>query len=246
MREAEEHLAAAVRHFEAEGLDPGPVVQAWRSARGVAMALEAPPPLEPAAVPPRRASIAVMPFADRSAVPTRGGPADALAHDVITRLAKLRSLFVIAQGTVFALHERKLGAEDAGRLLDVDYVVGGSVGVRAGRLAASVELTETRSARVVWAELFNRPLDDAFLVLEEIGNRIVASVAAEIELIERNRAILRPPESLDAWGAHHRGLWHMYRFSRADNEEAQQLFTQAVRLDPTFSRAYAEIGRAHV
>jgi len=245
VREAEEHLAAAVRHFEAEGLDPGPVVQAWRSARGVARALEAPPPLEPAAVPPRRASIAVMPFADRSAVPTRGGPADALAHDVITRLAKLRSLFVIAQGTVFALHERKLGAEDAGRLLDVDYVVGGSVGVRAGRLAASVELTETRSARVVWAELFNRPLDDAFLVLEEIGNRIVASVAAEIELIERNRAILRPPESLDAWGAHHRGLWHMYRFSRADNEEAQQLFTQALRLDPTFSRAYAGLSFTH-
>ena len=68
-------------------------------------------------VAPRRASIAVMPFIDQSTVAgARGGTADALAHDVITRLAKLRSLFVIAQGNVFALHERHIGPEEAGRM----------------------------------------------------------------------------------------------------------------------------------
>ena len=77
---------------------------------------------------PRRASIAVMPFVDGQPQRTaRGGAADALAHDVITRLAKLRSLFVIAQGTVFALHERRIGPEEAGRMLNVDYVVSGSL-----------------------------------------------------------------------------------------------------------------------
>jgi DNA-binding winged helix-turn-helix (wHTH) protein len=71
----------------------------------------------------RRASIAVMPFVDQSnAARIRGGAADALAHDVITRLAKLRSLFVIAQGTVFALRERGIGPEEAGRVLRVDYI----------------------------------------------------------------------------------------------------------------------------
>ncbi|PJI51281.1 hypothetical protein CTI14_63540, partial [Methylobacterium radiotolerans] len=55
----------------------------------------------------------------------------------------------------------------------------------------------------------------------------------------RNRAILTPPNSLDAWQAHHRGLWHMYRFNRTDNEQARHFFEMAVRLDPTFSRAYA-------
>jgi tetratricopeptide (TPR) repeat protein len=82
-------------------------------------------------------------------------------------------------------------------------------------------------------------------VLDEIGNRIVASVASEIETIERNRAILRPPSSLDAWEAHHRGLWHMYRFNRADNERAQHFFETAVRLDPTFARAYAGLSFTH-
>ena len=247
VREGEEHLAAAARLFEAEGLDGAPLREAWRAARSQeAPVLSVAPEPSPAPAPSRRASIAVMPFADRSAAPPeRGGPADALAFDVITRLAKLRSLFVIAQGTVFALHERRIGAEAAGRMLNVEYVVSGSVRRQGERLAVTVELAETRSARIVWAETFNHKLDEALAVLEEIGNRIVASIAAEIEMIERNRAILRPPSSLDAWEAHHRGLWHMYRFNRADNERARHFFQMAVRLDPTFSRAYAGLSFTH-
>jgi TolB-like protein len=179
-----------------------------------------------------------MPFVDRStAIDPRGGVADALAHDIITRLAKLRSLFVIAQGTVFALHERRIGPEEAGRMLNVDYVVGGSVRREGTRLTVTVELVETRTARIVWAEIFNHQLDDALLILDEMGNSIVASIASEIETIERNRAILRPPSSLDAWEAHHRGLWHMYRFNKPDNTRAQHFFKRAVHLDPTFARA---------
>jgi DNA-binding SARP family transcriptional activator len=259
IREGEEHLAATARLFEDEGLDCAPIRDAWRSAR----AQGASPPSARAAAPsltaepgsdrddtvtaaPRRASIAVMPFVDLStATLARGGTADAIAHDVITRLAQLRSLFVIAQGTVFALHERRIGPEEAGRMLNVDYVVSGSVRRHGKRLTVTVELAETRTARIVWAEIFNHKLDDAFLVLDEIGNRIVASIASEIETIERNRAILKAPNSLDAWEAHHRGLWHMYRFSKPDNERAQHFFETAVHLDPTFARAYAGLSFTH-
>jgi hypothetical protein len=155
---------------------------------------------------------------------------------VITRLAKLRSLFVIAEGTVFALHERHIDPQEAGRLLNVDYTVSGSMQRQGNRFTIMVELAETRTARIIWAEMFDQTLDDAFLVLDEIGNRIVASLANEIEAVERNRAVLRPPNSLDAWEAHHRGLWHMYRFNKPDNERARHFFEMAVRLDPTFSR----------
>jgi DNA-binding SARP family transcriptional activator len=259
VREAEEHLAATTRLFEAEGLDPAPIREAWRSARAQAerslqvravasAATDAPSSgrAPERSILPRRASVAVMPFVDQSTTTgVPGGPADGLAHDVITRLAKLRSLFVIAQGTVFALHDRRIAPEEAGRMLNVDYFVSGSVQRRGKRLAVSVELAETRTARIVWAEVFNRTVDDAFLVLDEIGNSIVASIAHEIETIERNRAVLRPPSSLDAWEAHHRGLWHMYRFSRSDNERAQHFFETAVRLDPTFARAYAGLSFTH-
>ena len=194
-------------------------------------------------VAPRRASIAVMPFVDQSGAASVRG--DALAHDVITRLAKLRSLFVIAQGTVFALRERGIGAEEAGRVLKVDYTASGSVRRAGKRLIVEVELAEVRTARIVWTERFDRTLDDAFLILNEIGDRIVASIASEIETLERNRAILKPPNSLDAWEAYHRGLWHMYRFDKADNEQARHFFEMALRLDPTFARAYAGLSFTH-
>ena len=254
IREGEEHLGAAQRLFEADGLDGAPLRAAWRAARSstqVTASVTAP------AVPPpareahaveatRRASIAVMPFADRSSdADARGGIADALVHDVITRLAKLRVLLVIAQGTVFALDERRIGPQEAGRMLDVDYHVSGSVRCASGRLTVTAELTETRVARIVWAESFSYRLDDTFRVLDELGDRIVASVASEIELSERNRAVLLPPSSLDAWSAHHRGLWHMYRFNRADNELARHFFELAAGLDPTFARAHAGLSFTH-
>lgn len=259
--EGEEHLRAAIGLFEAEGLDCAPLRDAWRAARGrgqgtghlpaaaraaTPAAAVGPGPGAGASTGPRRASVAVMPFADRSDVTgVRGGIADALAHDVITRLAKLRSLFVIAEGTVFALHERSIGPEEAGRILDVDYSVGGSVLRRGKHLSVAVELAEARTARIVWTEMFEQNAEDVFLVLDGIGDRVVASIASEIETLERNRAILRPPNSLDAWEAHHRGLWHMYRFNKADNDRARQFFEMAIRLDPTFARAHAGLSFTH-
>jgi TolB-like protein len=187
-----------------------------------------------------------MPFANQSPdanIP--GGIGGSLAHDVVTRLAKLRNLFVIAQGTVFALSENRVDAQEAGRMLNVDYVVSGTSRRQGNHVTVTVELTEARTARIVWAEVYSQALENTFVVLDEIGDRIVASIDAEIETVERNRAVLKPPGSLDAWEAHHRGLWHMYRFNRADNERAQHFFETAVALDPTFSRAHAGLSFTH-
>jgi DNA-binding SARP family transcriptional activator/TolB-like protein len=251
--EGEEQLAASARLFESEGLDPTRLRETWLAALKPAAAptpakvqCEARPSDDGPVAPTRRASIAVTPFVDlTAAAPIRGGPADGLAHDVITRLAKLRSLFVIAQGSVFALSERGVAPHEIGRTLDVDYVVDGSLRRRGTRLGVAVQLYETRTARIVWAEVFDHGADDAFAILDEIGDRIVASIAREIETAECKRAILRPPSSLDAWEAHHRGLWHAYRFNRCDNEMALQCFETAVRLDPTFARAHAGLSFAH-
>ncbi|WP_315838319.1 transcriptional regulator [Bradyrhizobium prioriisuperbiae] len=264
LREGDDHLAATVQLFDADGLDVAPLHAMWRIAKAnagtapKAHVIDTSPPEMAAAVSagrpldgPRRASIAVMPFVERAtatdhpAAGLPGGLADGLVHDVITRLAKLRSLFVIAEGTVFALGERRIGAEEAGRMLNVDYVVSGSLRRQGSRLTVSIELSETRTARIVWAEVFDQAIDNAFIVLDDIGNRIVSSIAGEIETVERNRAILKPPNSLDAWEAHHRGLWHMYRFNKEDNARAQHFFETAIRLDPTFARAYGGLSFAH-
>lgn len=248
--EGEAHLSAAVRSFEAERLDPGCLVDAWQRVRQPAKpavpldAVRATLPANQATAVPRRAAIAVMPFEEPSALGP-GRVANALVHDVITGLAKLRTLFVIARGTVFSLAQRHIGPEDAARLLNVDYYVAGHVRRREDRLRVSVDLVETHSARVVWTEVFDQPMDKAFTVLDAIGQRIVTLIAGQVETVERNRALLKPPGSLDAWDAYHRGFWHMYRCRPDDTEQAIGLFEQAVRLDPTFSRAHSGLSFAH-
>lgn len=246
--EGEAHLASAERLYQAEGLEFGPLRTAWREARnrrpaGLSVS-------DPAVWPPtegpasgalrRRASLAVMPFRDAAGGGRlRGGLADGLTHDIIARLAKLKSLFVIARGSVFALAEQGLGPEEAGRRLRVDYIAGGELRRRAGRLQVTLELVEVGSARIVWTEVFDCRADDTFLVLDTLGDRIVSSIAQEIEAAETRLAVLKPPSSLNAWEAYHRGLWHMYRFTREDNEQARHFFETATRLDPTFARAHA-------
>ncbi len=257
--EGDEHVARALRLFEAEGLDTAPLRESWRLARsrprtrGAAdpgvptlslLAPSVPAAADAGMEAPRRASIAVMPFTDCTGDPA-SRLADGLVHDVITRLAKLRHLFVIAHGTTSALGARSVGTEEAGRLLNVDYIAGGTLRRTGGRIAVTVELCEARSARIVWADEFDRGVDGAFEVLDEIGDRIVAAITGEIELAERNRAVLKPPSSLTAWEAYHRGLWHVYRYEAQHNRLAEQFFEMAVRLDPTWARALSALSFAH-
>jgi TolB-like protein len=182
-----------------------------------------------------------MPFVGRSESAVAAG----LTEDVITRLAKLRVLFVIARGTVYALRDRGIDAQEAGRILGVEYVVSGSIREDADRVCVVVELAETESARLVWTEELAGATDETLSVLDAIVDRIVASIAEEIETAECNRAILKAPSSLDAWEAYHRGLWHMYKFNGLDNRHAADLFRDSLRLDPTFSRAYAGLSFTH-
>jgi DNA-binding SARP family transcriptional activator/TolB-like protein len=256
--DGERHLHAAAGLFEDAKLDFGPVRAAWRLARSTATptacyaqasspACTQPLPVcsDRTAPTRQRASLAVMPLVDGMRADFRGGLADGLTDDIITRLAKLRSLFVIARGSAFALAEGGVGAVEAGRILGVDYVVSGAARREAGRVAISIELSEVQTARIVWSEMFDRRLSNAFEAFDEIGNGIVASISSEIETVERNRAVLKPPECLNAWEAYHRGLWHMYRFTRAENERARHFFQTAVSLDPTFAGGYAGLSFTH-
>jgi DNA-binding SARP family transcriptional activator/tetratricopeptide (TPR) repeat protein len=260
LTDCEEHVSSAAKLFHSEGLDFSSIRDAWtaiRNARRGTLVIpghvHVPAMLrseilasESAPAAARHASLAVMPFMlEANSEGERGGLADGLTHDIITRLARLKSFFVIARGSVFALAERNIGPEDAGRRLNVDYVASGTVRYQLHRILVRVELVEVRTARIVWAEVFDHKLDDTFMVLDEIGNRIVSSISSEIEMVERNRAILKTPNSLNAWEAYHRGLWHMYRFTRQENELAQHFFGVAVRLDPTFARAHAGLSFTH-
>jgi TolB-like protein/Flp pilus assembly protein TadD len=248
------HLAAAAKTFAAEGLDFAAVRDAWEHLKAAPTVPATPrdgarPPDAAAPAPPpvsRRASVAVMPFREiRAGASSRSDLGDALAHDIITRLARLRSLFVIARGSVFAIAEDGRELPEIGRRLGVDYVATGFLKQHDDAVLVACEVAEAATARILWTERFEAPSADRFAVLDEIGDGIVSAIAAEIETAERNRAVLKHPDSLDAWEAYHRGLWHMYRFTPDENVRAAAFFRRSAELDPTFSRAHAGLSFTH-
>lgn len=247
-QEAEQHLHRAVQQFEAEGQDATAIVHAWRQAHAAPSAPQPEPAPAPVPAPWRRVALAVLPFAE--ALPAAGAApglslGQALAHDITTRLAKLHSVFVIAASSSAALAAHGMDAEQAARALDVDYLASGTVQQTPGRLRVQVQLSEAHQGRIVWADTLDAPAPDTLAVLGALGDQLVGAIASQVELAERHRAILKPPELLDAWEAHHRGLWHMYRFHAQDNAQARHFFETAIRLDPSFSRPYAGLSFTH-
>jgi TolB-like protein len=195
--------------------------------------------------PLNRPSIAVLPFRPVGDAGPYAAAADALPHDLITELARLRWLFVTARGSSFRLREPSPEAVEVGRLLGVRYCLSGAVEVDGSGLYVTAELAETQSGSVVWAERYTGSIDDVHAVRAEIRSKILTALEIQIPLHEAARARLAGTENLDAWAAYHLGLQHMYHFNRRDNAVAAELFERAVAQDPGFARAHAGLSFVH-
>ena len=192
-----------------------------------------------------RPSIAVLPFRNIGVVGAYAAIADALPHELIAELARLRWLFVTARGSSFRLRGSDTDLGEIGRLLGVRYCLSGTVEIAGASLAVTVELSDTRDCGVVWAERFAGAVDDVHQIREDIRSQILAALEIQIPLHEATLARLTVTENLDAWSAYHLGLQHMYRFNRKDNAAATALFQQAVTQDPGFARAHAGLSFIH-
>jgi TolB-like protein/DNA-binding winged helix-turn-helix (wHTH) protein/Flp pilus assembly protein TadD len=194
---------------------------------------------------PDQPSVAVLPFRAIGDSITHGIFADGLTHDIITQIARARWLFVVARGSAFRFRAGPYDPRDIGRALGVRYVVQGEIQFLGGRVGVYVSLTDTLKGMEHWAEHFDRKLDQLVAVQAEIAEAVVGAVEAEIETAERERSLLKSPASLDAWGAYHRGCWHMYRFTPQDYEQAEHFFRRSIELDPEAPRAYAGLSFIH-
>jgi TolB-like protein/DNA-binding winged helix-turn-helix (wHTH) protein len=194
--------------------------------------------------PGARPSIAVLPLRLIGEATPYATIAEALPHDLILELSRLRWLFVTARGSSF-----RLGAEpdvaEIGRVLGARYCLTGSVEVVRARVTVTVELADTRDGSIVWAERYEGPVSDVHQFRAEIASKILAALEVRIPLHEATLARLSVTENLDAWSAYHLGLQHMYRFNRGDNAAAAALFRRAVDLDPNFARAHAGLSFLH-
>jgi TolB-like protein len=192
-----------------------------------------------------RPSIAVLPFHQVGDPGSYAAVAEALPHELIAELSRLRWLFVTARESSFRLRTSDASLREIGRLLGVTYCLTGTVELVRRRLFVTVELTDTRNDGVVWANRFEGSIDDVHAIRTEIRVRVVSALELEIPLREAAIARLSSSENLDAWSAYHLGLQHMFRFNRHDNVAAAALFTQAVTRDPGFARAHAGLSFVH-
>jgi DNA-binding winged helix-turn-helix (wHTH) protein len=198
-----------------------------------------------AAVLPARPSIAVLRFDGAGDLGAYGALAEAIPHELIMELSRLRWLFVTARGSSFRLSPGDTPYEAIGRLLGVRYCLGGLLELDGRRLALTVQLVDALDGGVVWGERFSGPLEDVHAMRDAVRAGVLAALEIRIPLHEAERARQIVPDDLDAWSAYHLGVQHVYRFNRRDNAQAAALFARALALDPGFARAHAGLSFVH-
>ena len=186
----------------------------------------------------------MLPFQNMSGDTEQEFFADGMAEDIITGLSRYRSLFVIARNSTFAYKGQSPDLREISRDLGVRYVLEGSIRKGGSRIRVTAQLIDGTTGSHIWAERYDRDLEDIFAVQDEITEAIVAAIGPEIDQVERDRAQRLPAAKLDAWECYQRGLWHLYRFNRDDNAEAQRLFRRAIEMAPNFSPANAALTHA--
>jgi len=208
-------------------------------------ALEADAGVAAPAEPVARPSIAVLPFQLVGDAGPWAAIAEALPHELIAELSRLRWLLVTARGSSFRLRGADVDPREVGRLLGVRYCLTGTVDTAGSRLTITTALADTRRGDVVWAERFGGAIADVHRMRDDIRGRVLAELEIRIPSHEAALARLAVPDDLDAWAAFHLGLQHMYRFNRQDNAAARALFERAVAREPGFARAHAGLSFVH-
>ena len=194
---------------------------------------------------PDRPSIVVLPFANVSGDPEQEYFADGVTQEVITALSRIRWIFVIASNSSFAYKGRTPDVREVANELGVRYVVEGSVRQAGNRIRIMAQLIDGTTGNHVWAQRYDRELSEIFALQDELTQTIVVAIEPELGKAERQRARLRRPDSIDAWTTYQRGMSHLYRISADNLAQAQDLFRQAIDLDPRLGPAYSGLAETY-
>jgi len=184
-----------------------------------------------------RPSIAVLPLDNMSSDPEQEFFADGLTEDLITELSRFSDLTVIARNSTFTYKGRSVKVQEVADDLGVRYVVEGSVRRAGSRMRVTVQLIDATSGEHIWAERYDRDIEDIFDLQDEITQTIASTIPGRVEEVERVRP--KRPNGLAAYDYVIRGKILHHRGTREDNAEARELLDKAIELDPEYSSAYA-------
>jgi DNA-binding winged helix-turn-helix (wHTH) protein/tetratricopeptide (TPR) repeat protein len=191
----------------------------------------------PAAADLMRPSIAVLPLRPLALPPGLAILSEAIPHEIIQALSRLRWIGVIARGSSFRFREPDLDL--IGTALGARYVLSGMIEAHGSTLAVTLELADAGRREAIWGERLTAPLDGIEMLRQRIVNHVTAALDLHAPENEARLAALRSPDRLDAWSNFHLGLRHLYRFTPDAILQARHHFAGAVALDPRFARAHA-------
>jgi adenylate cyclase len=195
--------------------------------------------------PAERPSVAVLPFDNLSGQPEETYFSDGITEDIITGLAHFRSLSVIARNSSFAFRDKPTGLPEIGRRLGASYILEGSVRRAGERVRITAQLIEAATGLHLWAERYDRKLEDIFNVQEEVARMIVATLAGRIQDERLRKALRKPTANLQAHDCMLRGLANLRGYGD-DNQSAYEMFERAIALDPHYALAHANLAEAYL
>jgi adenylate cyclase len=184
-------------------------------------------------------SVAVLPFQNMSGDHDQDYFADGIVDEITTALSRFKSVFVIARNSSFTYKGKVIDIKRVGRELAVEYVLEGSVRKAGNRIRVTVQLIDAETDGHIWAERYDRELEDIFAIQDELTCAIVATLTGRVEAATHDRAKRKPTTNMVAYECVLTARVLHHRSSREDNAEAQRLLDRALALDPNYAHAHA-------
>jgi adenylate cyclase len=199
----------------------------------------APGATKPALAVPDKPSIAVLPFDNMSGVSEDIYFADGIAEDIITELSRYPDLFIVARNSSFIYRGKALQVTNVARELGVRYVLEGSVRRAGNRVRINAQLVDASHGHHLWAQRYDRNLEDLFSVQDEVTHSIVSVLPERVRAAAFETASRKTSSSLDAYDHLLRGKYCHHLYTPEANIEAESHFDRSINLDPRFASAYA-------
>jgi TolB-like protein/Flp pilus assembly protein TadD len=194
---------------------------------------------------PDKPSIAVLPFDNLSGDPEQEYFSDGITNDIITDLSKFKGLFVISSNSTFTYKGKPVKIQQVAEDLGVRYVLEGSVQRVGDQIRINAQLIDATSGRHLWAERYERDIENLFAVQSEIIETIVATLAFRVDEVERERVLHKDTESLAAYDLVLLGQKAFDVYTKESMTEARSLFETAIELDPNYAHAYVWLAFVH-
>jgi adenylate cyclase len=188
---------------------------------------------------PEKPSIAVLPFTNMSGDPEQEYFADGITEDIITELSRFKELSVVSRNSSFVFKGQATAIREVSEKLKVDYVVEGSIRRVGNRVRITSQLIDAKSDNHIWADRYDRNLEDIFEVQDDVVRRVASTSVGRLEHERQERTKRQSKSQMKAYDLYLRGREYFFNLSIEDNTKARDLLKAAIEIEPEYAAALA-------